>query len=814
MPAMRFHAGGDDITCASGACDPSAGLTWVVVARKNVWSAWGGLADLEGSAINTVKTSLELDAGTGPSNLSYATQASSAIPSTPANAQVSSLTNFYGLVSTRGPSTTNAAFGKIDLTAGGSYATSASTSAPLYTTTPTKAVFGRWNATDDFDGWLAVVAYFNGVLSSAQQAECFANKRTSDIWNNSFGRPAGLWEFNVSPSSVVDLTGNGANWTQTHGAPSLDGAVTPPWTYDGTGVMPPATAVGQMGWGTMGAGDMGTSFGGTLSTPIAGVDAFALGESASVQILVPATDSLTLGDTAVSSIAADLQRVDSAVQSEGTTAVDVALAASDALTETDQAASVGSQLSLSANDSQAVTEASSVQTQNALAASDAASVSESPSVVAVAVAAAETHTQIEPSPGGNLLVGETTFVDETTLLPDDFSASVAVATAASDSVSVSESSALSQGYTANDTQTQGEASAVTATMPLSDSGAFTDLSAVAAALQRADSWAFTDSPAAIQSVTLMQASDSWTVAEAVASLTSTDLKSASDVLTVTDTVQGINATVSASDLIGLLESSAISAALLTGEAFSMTELSAVQAVQLVTANDLQTQGEGNTSVSAALATSDSGSLSEASLIAGTVFFSANDSQTQDEQSAIAADLSRSDSSTFNDTSALATILSLSASDSASQSEQPSALSATLAASDGASVTDLVLDLAQTLQKAANDSFGLNESSSLAQIVAITRTDAFTLTAEVAGVVHLTTAPYIHHKVPLDGLVQELPVGGTVLAMVADGVVVAAVAAGSASDNATLGTPPTYGGSGVVLDVLTLVRLPHTRRTPP
>lgn len=94
-------------------------------------------------------------------------------------------------------------------------------------------MFGEWgNLVDDLNGWLAAAAVFDQALTLAQIQECAANRRTSDIWNNSAGRPKALWQFNAT--GVTDLTGGGANETARSGT-TIDAAETPPWSFDGLG---------------------------------------------------------------------------------------------------------------------------------------------------------------------------------------------------------------------------------------------------------------------------------------------------------------------------------------------------------------------------------------------------------------------------------------------------------------------------------------------------------------------------------------------------------------------------------------------------
>lgn len=235
MPAIKFDGTQDRIVAAPGACVTTTNHTWVIVMRKAVLAAWSGLASAEGApSTSTVRTSVETDA-INPSKLDFGTQATSLTGTVTTN--VSSATTWYGLAVAKS-STTAHLLARRDLSTPGAITNETISNTIAFVATQALNIcFGLWNGTDDFNGWLAAVGYFNGALSLAQITECFANRRTSDIWNCSFGHPAALWEFNVAPASVVDVTGGGANWTSTTGNPTLDAAETPPWTYDGKGVV-------------------------------------------------------------------------------------------------------------------------------------------------------------------------------------------------------------------------------------------------------------------------------------------------------------------------------------------------------------------------------------------------------------------------------------------------------------------------------------------------------------------------------------------------------------------------------------------------
>jgi hypothetical protein len=64
-------------------------------------------------------------------------------------------------------------------------------------TTIDRIVLGEWAGVDDGNFWVAAAARFAGNLSDSQCAELAVNKRTSDIYNCSFGHPASLWQFNA-----------------------------------------------------------------------------------------------------------------------------------------------------------------------------------------------------------------------------------------------------------------------------------------------------------------------------------------------------------------------------------------------------------------------------------------------------------------------------------------------------------------------------------------------------------------------------------------------------------------------------------------
>ena len=97
------------------------------------------------------------------------------------------------------------------------------------------------SAEEDFNGSLAIIAWWNANLSDAQFNELYANLRTSDLWNCSAGRPASLNE--LRSTTVVDLTGL-MTWAAPNGA-TLTGADPPGWNFDGLGSSPTGRRAAQ-----------------------------------------------------------------------------------------------------------------------------------------------------------------------------------------------------------------------------------------------------------------------------------------------------------------------------------------------------------------------------------------------------------------------------------------------------------------------------------------------------------------------------------------------------------------------------------------
>lgn len=93
---------------------------------------------------------------------------------------------------------------------------------------------GRLADVNLFDGWIGLVAFWEGAMSDATKEALDDHWRTSDWWGSAHGQPVFLVELNVAGASVMDLAGNASNLTAT--GTTLDAAETlNAWVFDGTG---------------------------------------------------------------------------------------------------------------------------------------------------------------------------------------------------------------------------------------------------------------------------------------------------------------------------------------------------------------------------------------------------------------------------------------------------------------------------------------------------------------------------------------------------------------------------------------------------
>lgn len=95
---------------------------------------------------------------------------------------------------------------------------------------------GAWETGDPFEGYIGLVAWWEGAMSDANKEALDDNWRTSDWWNSVHGQPKFLAELNVAGASVIDLAGNASDLAVT--GTTLDGGETlDSWNFDGTGAV-------------------------------------------------------------------------------------------------------------------------------------------------------------------------------------------------------------------------------------------------------------------------------------------------------------------------------------------------------------------------------------------------------------------------------------------------------------------------------------------------------------------------------------------------------------------------------------------------
>lgn len=353
---------------------------------------------------------------------------------------------------------------------------------------------------------------------------------------------------------------------------------------------------------------------------------------------------------------------------------------------------------------------------------------------------------------------------------------------------------ITENKVANDAWALAEAMTLQANLSRVDSWALTELTgAISAAIAANDAGSLTEA-SLLSTVDLKAASDSWSLAEAAVLLV-TENKAAADAGTLAEAL-ALSAAVSGLDSWAVSEAAAILADMARTDSWTFTDTSNLLSVDLKVASDSSTVSE----VAALLTTdfkaaTDSQALGEVAGINATV--TANDITNLLENSAINAALLRSDAWSLTELAAAQATVFQAASETHTVAEALG-LTANVAANDALALSEVLADLAQTTFKLASDSFSLSESSSLQFIVALTATDSFTLSAEVAGVVEFLEAPYIHHREPLGGIVLPNVLQGTMLLLVdSQGVIIDAVTAGTPTAHQTIGLPQANQGSGVI-----------------
>ena len=96
---------------------------------------------------------------------------------------------------------------------------------------------GAWVGGDFYNGWIALMAIWAGIMSDTHVQALKTNWRTSDFWLSAHGTPVCLIEGNTL--SLVDLAGNATSLATNGTAPTLDGAETmSSFNFDGIGAAP------------------------------------------------------------------------------------------------------------------------------------------------------------------------------------------------------------------------------------------------------------------------------------------------------------------------------------------------------------------------------------------------------------------------------------------------------------------------------------------------------------------------------------------------------------------------------------------------
>lgn len=230
--SRRFTSAGEGVRFSPGTCSQAGAATVGMIARRNVASGFGGIF---GSFTSAGAAGYAVEHAA--SNVSWSPHTGGGV-----GAAWSSITDWFMILATvTTPTATPQTYAR-DLT----------TSATLINTagiagTPSSPISfleaGNWEPAtgvgtggDNFNGWIALTFWFNLVLTSAQVAECYASNQTSDIWNNSAGRPAAIHEWNqaATTTAITDVTGNGANQSNIAGT-AVDAATNPTWNFNGLG---------------------------------------------------------------------------------------------------------------------------------------------------------------------------------------------------------------------------------------------------------------------------------------------------------------------------------------------------------------------------------------------------------------------------------------------------------------------------------------------------------------------------------------------------------------------------------------------------
>jgi hypothetical protein len=220
----------DGASAALQAVPTGASTVLTVIRRVNTSAVWNGLVTLETSAA-AYKETLEINSA-NVLTLDSATPGGNFVGS--ATTGITDSTDYHLIAASHISAGATTLVNK-NITSGAAVARETSGAIANGATLGAGGLvrLGMWQASDPSAVWMAVTAVWDKALTNAQIDECWANKRTSDIWNCSAGRPLFLTELNTL--TPTDLGGN-ATFNQVNG-PILDAAETAAgWTFDGLGV--------------------------------------------------------------------------------------------------------------------------------------------------------------------------------------------------------------------------------------------------------------------------------------------------------------------------------------------------------------------------------------------------------------------------------------------------------------------------------------------------------------------------------------------------------------------------------------------------
>ena len=226
MGSLRFDGVDDRLrwTSVSGPLATAGALTAAFLIRHNSLSGFQGYGYLLNAAGNAAQFGLSKHSnGNLVSDTANGSDAANVDPS-------NATTHIVALRKADG--TVNPTFSRF--TFGGSWAHET----PADTLGDAGAIgaleLGAWLASDIFNGWMGVAAFWARQLSQAEIESLDDNWATSDFWNVSGGNPDFLAELNVAGASVTDLAGNVSSLTAT-GTTLDSGQTLDSWNFDGTG---------------------------------------------------------------------------------------------------------------------------------------------------------------------------------------------------------------------------------------------------------------------------------------------------------------------------------------------------------------------------------------------------------------------------------------------------------------------------------------------------------------------------------------------------------------------------------------------------